>query len=186
MKLAICIGHSRKGDSGATSVGGVSEYTYNLNVGHQMRDRLKEDGVKCDVIAKYSGNSYGSAMRSLAAFLKEKGYTHAVELHFNAASPSAEGHEFLHWITSRNGARLAASFASAFQEAFDFSRPRKNGGLKPIASGDRGGLFLSLTHCPAVILEPFFGSNNSEWHYFSKNPDKLAECYANAITDFLK
>ena len=146
MKLAICIGHSRKGDSGAASVDGVSEYTYNLNVGHQMRDRLKEDGVNCDVIAKYSGSSYGSAMRSLATFLKDKGYTHAVELHFNAASPSAHGHEFLHWITSRNGTRLATSFAAAFQEAFGFSRPRNNGGLKPIASGDTQGRLLPNGH----------------------------------------
>ncbi len=182
MKLAICIGHSRHGDNGAASVTGVSEYTYNLNVGTLMRDILRKRGVECEVIAKYAGNNYGQAMRLLAAHLKDKGYTHAIELHFNAASPSAHGHEFLYWHSSKGGRSLAGQFASSFQDAFPESRPRNNGGLKPIAPGDRGGLFLSLTHCPSLILEPFFGSNQEEWQYFSTNQDKLAMAYADAVS----
>ncbi len=186
MKLAICIGHSRKGDSGAVSVGGQTEFAYNTNLGAALRVFLKQAGIDAEVENHYEGRSYAEAMRWLAALLRRKGYTHAIELHFNAAVPSAKGHEFLHHRSSTEGRALAQSLASSFQENFPHSAPR-GGGVKAIPKGGRGDLFVALTHCPAVICEPFFGSNRAEWDHFSSiaGRSKLAYTLAQGIASHI-
>lgn len=186
MKIAICIGHSRKGDKGAVSVGGVSEFVFNTNIGAAIRTLLMRAGIDCEVENFYAGNSYPEAMRWLAALLRRKGYTHAVELHFNSADAAANGHEFLHHPASIPGRKLAMALAESFQAAFPRSKPR-DGGVKPIPKGGRGDLFASLTHCPAVICEPFFGSNRAEWNKFSTGTGQaaLAETIARGIAAHL-
>ncbi len=187
MKLAICIGHSRKGDRGAVSTGGVSEHVFNTNLGSAIKAILMRHGLDSEVESHYEGRSYGEAMRWLAALLKRKGFTHAVELHFNAASPEAKGHEFLHHRASAKGRALAQALAESFQKFFPNSTPR-DGGVKAIPQGGRGDLFVALTHCPAVICEPFFGSHPAEWASFSSHAgcQKLAEALAAGILAHLK
>lgn len=187
MKIAIAIGHSRDRDKGAVSTGNVSEWNFNLPLGEDLRSLLTARCIPAEVIHYYKGGSYSAAMRNLAAEIKGKSFTHAVELHFNAAaSPQANGHEFLYWKSSANGRALATSLAGAFQESFPFSRPRANGGVKPLGPADRGALFLRLTHCPAVILEPFFGSCPEEWDAFSTRKLAIAAAYAEGIAAFLE
>jgi N-acetylmuramoyl-L-alanine amidase len=52
-------------------------------------------------------------------------------------------------------------------------------------TGERGGEFLKLTHCPAVIAEPFFGSNPQEWQTASSSVSAIAEAMATGIIDYL-
>jgi hypothetical protein len=44
--IAICVGHSRQGDSGAESVSGVDEWTFNNAVGFQLHAMLLKAGYK--------------------------------------------------------------------------------------------------------------------------------------------
>lgn len=181
--IVICVGHSRSGDSGAVNTSGVTEHTFNSKVGRLLTAILREAGHKVHLLDKYEGNSYTQAMVWVADQCKTLGADLAIELHFNSASPLAEGHEWLYWVTSKKGKALAESFNSAFKKAFPSNKER---GLKPITSGDRGGLYLRLTHCPAVILEPFFGSNPTESSYFSLNQTALAHAYAQALLNYLE
>jgi N-acetylmuramoyl-L-alanine amidase len=57
--------------------------------------------------------------------------------------------------------------------------------LVPIkTTSQRGGQFLRGTHCPAVICEPFFGSNQAEWTYFAGHQQELAQVIADGIDDW--
>ena len=181
-RVAICVGHSRSGDNGATSVSGVSEWDFNVDIAGRVKIRLEGDGIDVDIVQDYHGRSYGSAMRWLARLLKQSQVDIAVELHFNAASPSAEGFEYLHWQTSKNGKRLAQCLLDSHAKFFPET---KNRGLKPKGPGSRGSMFLKLTHCPAVITEPFFGTNLDEWNLYSANRGYLADSYANGIANYL-
>jgi len=178
MKIGICVGHSRRGDSGAESVDGVSEWTYNSVVARELELELDRRGIDSIIVDDYRPSSYAAAIRHCAQILKAAGVTHAIELHFNSAGPSAHGHEWLHWGGSRGGQALAKALEHSFSAAFPAARSR---GLKPKKSGDRGSLFLRLTHCPAIIAEPFFGSSQSDWRTFKHAHKSIAAAIANGI-----
>lgn len=181
MKVAICVGHSRDGDDGAESVTGIFEWAYNHTLAGFVKEALRIRGIESEVIDHYKGNGYTAAMHDAAAQIAHYGADIALELHFNSADASANGFEYLFWHNSNKGARLAASLLGAHTKAF----PQfKNRGPKPIDANDRGGSFLRLTNCPAVICEPFFGSNEHEWDFYSTNYSKLAEVYADAIVTY--
>ena len=108
--VAICVGHSRQGDTGAVSCGGINEWTYNRKVAEFLKSDLQEYGISSFVVEQYGGTygSYTSAMNWLTKHLKEQKASIALELHFNAAAnEKAEGMEMLHWNSSRIGLSLA-------------------------------------------------------------------------------
>ena len=184
--VAICVGHSRfiggKRDGGAVSAGGVSEWDFNRDLAFAIERILRERGIVGFVCDKYEGSGYTDSMRWVASRIKSKAATLAVELHFNAATGTARGHEWLFWGTSSASKRLAESMRKSYATRFPLSVDR---GIKAKGSGERGGEFLKLTHCPAVICEPFFGDNPTEWATASQNQTAIAEAICDGIEDFI-
>lgn len=181
--IAICIGHSRSGDRGAESVDGTTEWDFNRTLGKIVVARLMAAGRSAILIDRYEGRGYTSAMRWLGGYLKKLGATTALELHFNSSdNPKASGFEYLHHEDSGRGHDLAIALTDFQRARFPraFSR-----GVKYISKRGRGWAFLNLTPCPAVICEPFFGSNPEEWAAYKADPAKLAECYAEALISHL-
>lgn len=191
MSVAICIGHSRRIDGrregGAESCAPVStEWAFNDALGRKIVELLHDrHEIPAILINDYEGDGYGAAMRWLAARLRAEGDIKlAVELHFNSDDdPDANGHEFLHWHTSQKGKLVAAILA---MEMTLSHLPIRSRGVKPIKSGGRGDQFLRLTHCPAVICEPFFGSNARNWETARANPEIIAAAIAKAIATALQ
>jgi N-acetylmuramoyl-L-alanine amidase len=115
--------------------------------------------------------------------MKEDGVIAAVELHFNSATPSAQGHEWLYWHSSVGGEKLANLFKDKMEAAYPEMKSR---GAKPRIPRQRGSTYLRKTHCVAVIGEPFFGSNADEWRMINDNKGKLARVYASALAEFIR
>lgn len=180
-KVAICVGHSRSGDNGAVSIEGESEWNYNGDVARITQEMLLESGFEAKVWDRYEGASYGAAMSWIAAEIRSFGADVALELHFNAAGPSAEGYEYLYWSTSDDGKRLAGDLVNSQSGLVPSARPR---GAKGKFAGDRGSQFLRKTHCPAAITEPFFGTNWDEWERYGENHELVARINASAIRRF--
>ena len=179
--IAICIGHSRKigsrYDGGAYSEHlKINERDFNSKVAIKLSANLTRKGIPSKIFDEYAGNGYGYAMMNVADQVRKAQATLAIELHFNSASPTANGHEWLYWNSSLSGATIARNFDAEFKKVFSGIKSR---GIKAITKSERGGKFLELTHCPAVILEPFFGSSESDCKQI--NVDDLATVYANAI-----
>jgi N-acetylmuramoyl-L-alanine amidase len=184
--IALCIGHSRKikgrYDGGAfSSFLKHNERDFNLEVAALVVRSLDRMGEDCHIISDYKGVGYSSAMRDAASQVKDIHASLAVELHFNSASPSATGHEWLYWHSSVGGRKLAQVFHDSFAKDFPDIKSR---GLKPLAAGSRGSEFVRLTHCPAIITEPFFGSNETDC--FQITPTRVAESYSKAILSTLR
>jgi len=173
--IALCVGHSRQGDSGAASVDGTTEWDYNSSLAEMVASKLDET---TKVYNTYNGSGYGGSMRWLAQKLKKDKVTFAVELHFNAASPSATGHEWLYWHSSVKGRLLARSLRDSMEDAFPTFTSR---GIKARQKGSRGAGFLRLTHCPAVIAEPFFGTNTQDWDIAIAHKEGLATTIAGGL-----
>lgn len=182
--VAICIGHSRIGDQGAVSVGGVNEWIYNQEVGKLLQANLERKGIKATLITHYPQRTYGTAISWLRDKLNHIGATLAIELHFNASdNPDAKGWEFLYAATSSRGLHLAHCLAKAHVNGI--GRYQAARGLKALTKGDRGALFLHRVKPPAVIAEPFFGTNLSDWKQYQNQARYLADCYADGIEMFV-
>jgi N-acetylmuramoyl-L-alanine amidase len=183
-RIALCLGHARAGDEGAEAVDGTTERAYNAAIIAKLIARLKAAGVDCFSVYSYKGSGYGAAMQWLANFLLEQKATAALEFHFNSANGKAKGHETLYWANSTRGVTLARDIDLALDEEF---RDELDRNLKAITSAERGATFLCLTHCPAAIVEPFFGDNAQQWDVFNspEGTERLVEAYCNAITNWI-
>lgn len=182
-RIAICVGHSRKikgrFEGGAVSVGGVSERDYNLVLAEMIAENLSARGAEVKIISEYEGGGYTSAMTWLAKVVGEWKADAAVELHFNAAdSKSAKGHEWLYWGKSERSKQLATEINYEFEHEVEALKPR---GIKPLDSRSRGALFCRLLPCPAVIAEPFFGTNKADWQIAEVQKSDIADCIAYGI-----
>ena len=174
--IALCVGHSRQNDSGASSVDGTTEYDYNCDLAERI-SRNTRLGTR--IYNAYQGNGYTSAMRWLARKLKSDGIEYAVEVHFNAATPKATGHEWLYWHSSERGRLLARSLRDSMEDAFSEFTSR---GIKGRKRGSRGASYLRLTHCPAVIAEPFFGTcADPDWDLATQHKEGIARSIAGGL-----
>jgi len=183
--IAICVGHSRKingrYDGGAYSAPlDINERDFNLKVASELAKKLAGRNIRSKIIDHYNGNGYGSAMIDVSRQVKEAGASLAVELHFNSATPDANGHEWLYWHSSEIGKKIAQKFDVEFSKTFPTIKSR---GPKAITKNDRGGKFLELTHCPAIILEPFFGSSVGDCAKISV--DGLTEAFSRVLGQFV-
>lgn len=179
--IAICVGHSRPGDRGAVGVADVSEHAFNVPVAQLIAEVLDEHGIASMVIDRYAGKSYGEAMTWLAAKVREIKADLAVELHFNASDVrAATGHEWLYLTGSAGGREIARCLDRNMRGVFSKLHPR---GAKAIGPSERGSQFLLKTRCPAVICEPFFGTNRDDWDMVGEHPAKLAGTVACALME---
>lgn len=180
--VAICVGHSRIGDKGARSVGGVSEWAYNKVVADLLKEQLKQRAIHSIVIDEYPEESYSKAMNWLSGKLKEEKCDIAIELHFNSFTTSlAEGYEYLHYDSSAYGKKLALCLHKAHAESINVQKDR---GVKAIGEGGRGYGFLKRVPPPAVICEPFFGSSPKEWVLLGDKHAAMADIYAEGIAKY--
>lgn len=183
--IALCVGHSRRRPDGSpeggawTHDGKTSEWAFHTALAREIAAVLHDEhGIAAYIVNDYGPRGYGAAMDWLGQHLSEQGnIVLAVELHFNAGPPSANGHEWLHWKGSEKGRLAATEMHLAFTRAFPGIRAR---GVKSPIDG-RGELFLRETRCPAVIAEPFFGSNAHDWETVSRHPERLVSALAAGI-----
>ena len=185
--VCICVGHSRlvngTRDGGAIACGDqMSEWAYNSILAPLIVSELADLRIPAIVIDRYAGTGYGAAMRWLAATLRDQSARLALELHFNDSDdPQSNGHEFLHWGPSTAGHALATDISAEMCLQLPAIRRR---GVVAIGPADRGAEFLRLTSCPAVICEPFFGSNKSDFQQATAGQLKIARAIAHGIASF--
>jgi N-acetylmuramoyl-L-alanine amidase len=192
--IGICIGHSRlisgRRDGGAVSTAGFSEWTWNSEVAREMQKALHVAGVRSTIVDRYQGGGYDAAMTWLGNHLRGLGCEAAVELHFNFAGPTATGHEWIHWRGSAGGKALAERFDARFSAVAPTLdrrglKDRVSGRIAPPGMNNRGWQFLARTHCPAIIAEPFFGSNPRDVERIQAiGPQAIGRAYALAVMDW--
>jgi len=182
MKKQITIARGHPVNEGADGWGKINETDYNRRVAHLLEQTLTERGW--DVYNhNHTVSGYTSRINEWIdeAYRNTRGMLAMVELHCNAYDGSARGHEFL-YNASPNFAR---SFADHFQRAFPNSVARGEKGIRQRSSGD-GSYFLRKSPVPAVIAEPFFIDNASEYTFFTQpqNVDKYVKALADAIEEY--
>lgn len=183
VKVALVVGH----EPGAPGADGMfmdgvhriecNEYAYNVGLAGMVKQALAgNDMVEIVDVRRHLVGGYSK----LPAWINARQFDVAIELHYNsAASSSAGGTEMLYWHTSVRSKLFAAIIQGRVLGALKL----KDRGTKAITAKDRGAPFLRGTACPAVICEPFFGSNADEMRIAWHGTDKLAAAYVLGILD---
>lgn len=170
MKTAIIIGHDKTSPGAWSPFLHTSEYIYNSEVASYL-------GGVADIYKRPVGAGYTTQMRKLAEEINPKGYDLVLELHFNSfKDETANGCEAIIYPESSSRA-FAEDFCQKVSTRFDV----KNRGVKEHGKGERGYGFLSLMQAPAIILEPFFGSNEEAEKF--ANHGKYAEVIKELICE---
>lgn len=175
MKIALVIGHNARQPGAIRATDGVSEYAWN----GRLADAIAAiDPARYAIVRRTHGA--GEISRAYAE-VNRLGVEASVELHFNGSnSAAATGTETLTSGT-RNSVRLATSMQHHIVNALGL----RDRGLKVIGRNGRGGASLWSGVPPAVLLEPYFGSNAGDCAIADNRFDALATAIHTACTAFL-
>lgn len=178
-KIAIYIGHTRKGDKGAYSeVLGMTEFEYNEKVAEELK-KLNPDRYD---IFEHSIQNYYDRQKKMAENVRD--YLAVIELHFNSFTPKANGTESLYYFNSKLGKILAQELSQGVVRCFGTTLRGDFGAKAIVNKKDRGYWFVYLSKPVAVIFEPFFGSNE-EAKKFTNYVD-VAKSIDESIDKYLK
>lgn len=162
-KLAVIVGHTSR-QQGAVAVGrlaGMSEYHYNIEVAQIMQSLSPAFNMEVGVFMRDAALGYSGQIEKAYDQADQWGADLAIELHFNASANSSARYT----ITLSSGSDLSLKFANRVQQAMCacFDRPAsQDQGVITRGREDRGGLSLIAGKAPAVLVEPFFGSNAAD------------------------
>jgi N-acetylmuramoyl-L-alanine amidase len=155
-KIALIVGHGA-GDGGAEAFNGMSEFNYNSFVAEEVEKTIKDKQVK--VFYRGAGGIAGVAAKAVAWNPDV-----CIEMHLNSFNKIAAGCEVLVLSGDEESAKLGRKFAASFCSKFN-RKTRGDKGVKWLASSERGGLSLKCLSPikQAILVEPFFCDNKSEW-----------------------
>jgi N-acetylmuramoyl-L-alanine amidase len=141
---AFIVGHTSR-DKGAFSPHlNVSEWDFYCSI----IDQLKGDVYFHDANIR----SYDQRCRDTAARINKKNYEVVIALHFNSAAATAHGTECLY--ISNSGLEYAKKFNKEVSKM-----GLRNRGEKRLINTSRGYSEIYYPKAPAILIEPFFGSN---------------------------
>ncbi len=173
MKVAIVIGHNEKSKGAYSKHFGLHEWDFYNKVN------------KCLFNAQTfwhdsTISGYISRIKDTANRINKENFDLVIEMHFNSSiHNSANGCETLYYYRSKK----AKEHAQRFSDLVNYKTGIKvrNGGLKALTNrNDRGFASVFYTNAPTILIEPFFGNNESDCKKI-ESPANLA----NIINEFI-
>ena len=180
-KIAVVIGHNSK-KQGAQAITPIdrSEFDFNSELATHMLVLAENYRMDVKTFTREYLGSYTKEIRKVYGEVNTWGADFSMELHFNSAYFTAAGSEVF-----SSGTPESLRFANLVQQELItlFKRSGKTDrGVKVRKKGARGYLSLVSGKAPAILVEPFFGSNRSDvrkMHQMGLPP--LAEAYLRAM-----
>jgi N-acetylmuramoyl-L-alanine amidase len=182
LKLAIVVGHTSTAP-GAYAKAPIDshEFPYNSVIAQKMEELADSYDINCTVIFRQKGLSYKQQIQKAYKEVDTFGSDLSVELHFNSAeNSSAKGTE-----TLSSGTTRSLEFARAAQDEVHELVNRSDRGVKIRKKSERGGLSLHSGQAPAILVEPFFGSNKKDCQRADViGAEKFARAYLKAAQTY--
>ena len=160
-KIAFVIGHTSKDKGAFSTFLQVSEFDLFKEFANKHLSGVGDIFLHDETITSYTQRQADTATKTTE-------YEYVFELHFNAATPAAEGCEALFYTGNTKAKKIAEKFCSLMVHFLDM----KNRGAKALNASDRGFGFVSKQKPTALILEPFFGSNEDDCRNFKQEKYK--------------
>ena len=173
--VCLVVGHEPGG-------GAKGERVWNTKVAKVLAKKLEEKG--CEVLIYFHRTrAYHQRCREMRAAVKK----HMPEadfvllLHYNSVdNPAVKGHHFQYYGVPR----AAQVFRDAWQKHFPWSEADRSDGVFHNTNSP-GSLMLKYAPAPACLTEPFFESSPEERKKLIDAHEEVADCYDEAISNFL-
>jgi N-acetylmuramoyl-L-alanine amidase len=176
-KIAIVVGHNSKAQGAVRVTDGRTEFDWNC----ELASLIDDHGDNVRIFKREKGGGYSAEIDRVYAQVDAWGADLSIELHFNSSSnPKSRGGETL--CSGSSGSLRLAKLVRARVAAVLLNHDR---GVKILGRHDRGGRSLWQGKAPAILIEPYFGSNAAECNAAQQYMDELAEAYYRAAMDFL-
>jgi N-acetylmuramoyl-L-alanine amidase len=173
-KIALVIGHNSRAQGAVRVTDGRTEYDWNSDLAALIRDHAPD---RIEIFRRTPGLGYSREIDRVYAEVDEWGADCSIELHFNAAaSPQARG-----CLMLSSGTSGSMGLARELQMACLRVMESRDRGVQVRGRRDRGGRSLWQGKSPAVLTEPYFGSNVAECIRADANIDQLAEAHFRAV-----
>lgn len=178
MKIALTVGHSLLINGSYTSAdgkiyGGCNEYKWCKTFSKQLSSALRKNGHKVKrILCPEKKFAYSTQEKAYKLNTINSGnYDLVIELHLNAASPSANGTEVLY--KSSAGQKYATQVQKQLSTVFHDRGIQKRTDL----------YILNGTKPPAILIETFFCTNHNDYEKAKglTNRKKLAKLIAKGI-----
>jgi len=168
MKIAIVIGHNAKAQGAVRCTDGRTEFDCNGELAELIRSHDKSNGR---IFKRITGGGYSAEIGRVYSASDSWGADCTFELHFNCSvNPAANG-----CLMLSSGTRGSMALAEAMQAHCVAVLGNADRGVRIIGRRDRGGRSLWQGRAPAVLIEPYFGSNPAECLTAEQHKDELAE-----------
>tara|TARA_R110000796_G_scaffold120506_2_gene234653 strand:+ start:588 stop:1154 length:567 start_codon:yes stop_codon:yes gene_type:complete len=174
MNIAFVIGHHANSQGAFSKYLGVTEFEFY----NEVSALIDSDITVFHHVPHIKG--YTNRVRVTAGKINSGEFDLVIEAHFNAATPQANGVETLYYFDSLKGRQLAQTFSEIVNDATGIKM--RNNGLKALVNPkDRGFASVYYTIPPTILIEPFFGSNESDCKKISgaKNTVSLTDSAKN-------
>ncbi|MET1412617.1 N-acetylmuramoyl-L-alanine amidase [Roseibium sp. HPY-6] len=186
LRVGIVVGHNSHGQGAyATSPIDESEYPFNTAVAELMAEYASEYEIETAIFYRRYAGSYSKEIDTVYAETDAWGAEVTIELHFNSVGNS-----------SVRGSEVLASRSTASQSLAEFAQDELVGlfgrtgnadrGVKVRQpGGERGWRSLYAGRAPAILVEPFFGSNKDDRNLMAQiGKPALAEAYLSALASY--
>lgn len=173
MKFAIVVGHNARAQGAVRVTDRRTEFDWNGDLAEMIAEI---DPVNVRVFHRTPEGGYSAEIARAYAEVDRWGADISAELHFNGGPSGARGCETL--TSGTTGSRI---LAEAMQRNILDAMPSRDRGILTRRHGEgRGWLSLWAGRAPAVLLEPYFGSNAAECHKADDYKSVLAEAILDA------
>lgn len=183
-KLALIVGHNEKKQGAVRSDSGETEWQFNSRVADLAVEYARKNYPNLDVrvFFRVPGLGYRKEIERVYDETDRWGANLTNELHFNShADKSARGTEVL-----TSGTASSFKFAEITQRRLLAAFGTRDRGVKTRKVG-RGAESLISGKAPAILSEPFFGSNPHNQDLFDETNEerRLAKVYIEAAAETL-
>ena len=177
MKIAIVVGHNLRAQGAVRVTDGRTEYDWNGQLAGLIQDH---DPRAVRVFRRAYGGGYSAEIDRVYAEVDAWGADCSVELHFNGAvSPRATG-----CLTLSSGTTGSLALARSVHPKMLSVMGNQDDGIEVRGRHERGGRSLWQGRAPAIMAEPYFGSNPDFCRVADAHMDELAEAIFRGAVQF--
>lgn len=175
MKVAIVIGHNARAQGAIRVTDGRTEFDWNGELAELIK---QHDASAVGIFRRERGGGYSAEIDRVYAQTDAWGADCTVELHFNGSeNPKSNG-----CLMLSSGTKGSMKLSTSMQKHCVGVLGNADRGVRVIGRRDRGGRSLWQGRAPAVLIEPYFGSNARECQIAGTHMDELAEAIYRAAT----
>ena len=178
-KIAIVVGHNARAQGAVRSIDGMTEFKWNGHLAELIR---AHDPRNIKIFNRVPGGGYSREIDRVYGEVDAWGADCSIELHFNGSvNPRSTG-----CLTLTSGTRGSRSLARRVHDRVLTVMGNEDDGIRARGRRDRGGRSLWQGRAPAIMTEPYFGSNADFCQVADAHKDELAEAIYRGAVEYLE